>query len=155
MGEHLLQKLERDWLQFTPSVLDSLDTWTSGRGMLFISEDTSAEQAAQALAGHIADSVLAYRGEKSGDWHKGIDSLTSGHVPGGLLKNDPPKFCVLLRQLESTPRWLWRELDGLLCHPPPGCTVIAATRDITRIPVRLVNLFLRMTMRQTQGPESE
>ncbi len=58
MTETQLNRMYKTCCKFTPRVLELLESWDGGRGLLFVSHDDSGEKDALKLASYLSEAVM-------------------------------------------------------------------------------------------------
>lgn len=140
-----IKKIEKAWPRFTPRVLALLEAWDGGRGLLFVSHDDSGDEVAPRLASHLTQNVITYCGERKREWEEKIAFLRARPRPPGLFDEPPKRTCVLVHELDKTPKWMFHALKGLFESYSKPCVILATTTNLKKIPRWLSSHFMPCT----------
>ena len=136
MSEDKLDDLCRQWSRLNRRMIGLMKPCEDRYGIIFVSHDASANQAAKELAKRLTQSVLTFNFARNAphkkEWEDKVAFLKDPNAGVFLFKLPPRKPCIIVAGLDRAPDWLVGDLKGLMDHQdvrPFNCLATAASLE--------------------------
>ena len=118
MSEDKIDALCQRWSHLSRRMIGLMKLCQDRRGIIFVSHDVSANQAAKELAKYLTHSVLTFNFARNTprkkEWEEKVAFLEDPNAGVSLFKSPPRKPCIIVAGLDSAPKWLFSWLKGLM-----------------------------------------